>query len=124
LTSKNKATDDFFKEKGYTLIEVLVTKVILGILAVIAVPSVKGLVDKTRKEICLANRMQVRSYYLTYIQLEEIQDSPVVFEEYLSRYDDELGPELGVITYVDGDVLCSVHSESDEKDEGGDVPFL
>lgn len=48
----------------------------------------------------------------------------MVFEEYLSRYDDELCPEHGVITYVNGDVLCSIHSDSDEEVESGDVPFL
>lgn len=65
MTSKNKTNNVFLIEKDYTLIEVLVTVMIL---VVIAVPSVKGLIEKAREVICLANRVELKSCYLTYIQ--------------------------------------------------------
>jgi len=61
---------------------------------------------------------------LVFIQLEELQDSSVVFYAFLNRYDEEICPEDGVITYEDGDALCSVHSGSVEDDESKGVPFL
>lgn len=56
MTSKNKTTMNLLKEKGFTLIELLVTIVILGIIAMIAVPSVVELLEKVKEEVCLANR--------------------------------------------------------------------
>lgn len=40
MTSKKKTTMNLLKEKGLTLIELLVTIVILGIVTIIAVPGV------------------------------------------------------------------------------------
>lgn len=48
MTSKNKTYDDIKREQGFTLIEVLVTVVVVGILVAIAFPSVNGLVDKVK----------------------------------------------------------------------------
>lgn len=122
MTSKKKTTMRLLKEKGFTLIELLVTMVILGIIAMIAVPSVVELLEKSKVEVCLANWLELRNNYLTYIQLEGIQDSLVVFNEYFNNYGDEICPEHGVVIYKDGEVLCSIHSESGEENE--DVPFL
>lgn len=124
MTSKNKTNNDFMEEHGFTLVEVLVTVVIIGIISAIAVPSVIGIVDNAKEEVCLANRIEFKRNYMVFIQLKEIQDSPVVFKEFLSRYDEEMCPEHGVITYEDGDVMCSDHSESGEEDKSEDVPFL
>jgi prepilin-type N-terminal cleavage/methylation domain-containing protein len=124
MTSKKKTAKNLLIEKGFTLIEVLVTLVILGIIAAIAVPSVFNLLDQAKEKVCLANRIELKNGYLTFIQIEGIQDSSEAFSEFLYRYDKELCPEHGVVIYEDGEVLCSIHSGSGEEEEGGDVPFL
>lgn len=82
MTSKKKTTMNFLKEKGFTLIELLVTIIILGNVAMIVVPSVVELLEKAKEEVCIANRLELRNIYSTYIQLEGIPGSLVVFNEY------------------------------------------
>jgi type IV pilus assembly protein PilA len=54
---KNKLKD----QKGLTLIELLAVIVILGIIAAIAVPSILGLIDNTKKDAHVANAQQMIS---------------------------------------------------------------
>lgn len=122
MTSKKKTTMILLNEKGFTLIEFLITIVILGIIAMIAVPGVVELLEKAKAEVCIANRLELRNNYSTYIQLEGIPDSLVVFNEYFNDYEVEICPDHGVVIYKDGKVLCSIHSGG--ENEYGDVPFL
>jgi hypothetical protein len=101
---------------------------ILGILAGIAVPSVIGLIEEARKGVCDANVLQLERVYEGYLALESIVHSEVVFEQYLQDYDGSLCPIDGEISYVDGEVWCSVHY-GDDDGEGSEeqevsVPFL
>lgn len=61
------------------------------------------------------------------MSLENVDHSEELFLEYLLGYETEICPVHGVITYWDGEVLCSIHScaEVDEQDEeDNSIPYL
>jgi prepilin-type N-terminal cleavage/methylation domain-containing protein len=116
--------------KGFTLVEVMAVIAILGIIAGIAVLNVVGTIDKSKEEVCYVNLSQLERMYESYLALEGIEHSDLVFVQSLHDFGEDICPEHGDISYVYGKVRCSVHprdveiedSEEEEQDEG--VPFL
>lgn len=54
------------RQKGYTIVEMMIVVVIIGILISIAVPNYRGVLSKARKSACLANQRAIelaRMYY-------------------------------------------------------------
>ena len=55
------------KDRGFTLVELLIVIVILGILATVTVFAVKGMTDKAKTNTCLADKkameVAVEAYY-------------------------------------------------------------
>jgi prepilin-type N-terminal cleavage/methylation domain-containing protein len=61
------ARDDFNEERGFTLVELLLTIVVVGILTAVAIVGINGLADTSKKATCQtsldASRAAVVSYY-------------------------------------------------------------
>ncbi len=113
--------------RGLTLVEVLAVIIILGIIAAIAVPSVSYLIEKSREDVCLANRTKLNKQYEVYLVLESKENTVINAKEYIFENGVDICPSGGKISYEDGEVKCSIHSHSDEGDPGeedNEVPFL
>jgi len=62
---------------------------------------------------------RVERAYGVYLELEGIEHTDAIFEQYLLEYHKDICPGHGVITYVEGKVKCSEHTIVED-----DVPFL
>lgn len=65
--------------KGYTLVELLAVTVVLGLILVIAVPSVQNIMEISRKNIFLADAQAIYRAANTEM-LEIIDDNGVIFD--------------------------------------------
>lgn len=71
------------KNKGFTLIELLAVVMVLGIIAIIAVPSINGLLDKSKKDTLFATANNLvdtaKQYYMNNVLVNDGLASPVSF---------------------------------------------
>lgn len=54
------------KDRGFTLVELLIVIVILGILATVTVFAVRGITDKGQKNSCLVERRSIETSFEAY----------------------------------------------------------
>lgn len=111
-------------KKGFTLIELIVVIAILGILALLLVPSFIGYADDAQKATCDANRHLIERSYKFY----KVKNEDVVLSVYINgdglEYQGSHCPSKGTYSYddVNGKVLCSIHGIADDETNDSDTP--
>ena len=114
------------KSRGFTLKELLVVIVILGVLAVIAVSRYSGVKSMAEESVCATNRKTVERMYHAYLLTENKEHTDNVFDEFMQNYEENICPDNGDIKYINGNVRCMLHSEDETNgnDDDESVPFL
>jgi hypothetical protein len=107
-------------------VELLAVIVILGVVFSIAVISLSDTKERAEEDVCAANRVELENQYRSHLALEGVEHSDMVFTSFLIEFGFEVCPVGGVVTFLDGHVDCSVHSdeEDQEEDDSGGVPYL
>ena len=67
------------KNRGFTLIEIIVVIAILAILSAIAVPRFIGYTDATKEQVCNMNCKTIERAYEIYLESEELEHSDTLF---------------------------------------------
>jgi len=79
--------------------------------------------DANEKEICNNNCLALEEGYNYYLMENSLEHTEILFIQYMQSFQSEICPSMGVITYTDGKVRCSLHSEEDD-DEDNNASFL
>ena len=128
MKSKNSIYENNKKSDGFTLVELIIVVVILGIIAVITFPGIAKIKSITEERVCTSNRKTIERVYSTFLVEKDISHEDNIFNQFLIDNFDEVCPLSGVISYKDDKVMCSMHeyeSKTDEdKSNGEEVPWL
>jgi len=102
-------------EKGFTLMELMIVIVIIGVLAAIGVPAYKGMTDKARKASCDANLRTVQTAVAMYYSEHGLYPADLT-KATLSDVDGN-----AYIENVEDVAKCPVDGTAYEVDAAGDV---
>ena len=110
-------------ESGYTIIEMMIVIVIIGVLVSIAIPSYNGLLERAKKTACQANQRSIelaRAFYAIKNgdYGSSISDIDVAFDEIgftgEGTKEDLLCPSGGTYLFVTGKfyINCSIENHN------------
>ena len=82
------------KRKGFTLIELLAVILILGIIALIAIPTVTGVIKESEKRILKISTENLIKAVETKCQLEQLEGETIIKEYEIT--DGKISPDLEI----------------------------
>ncbi|WP_312654112.1 type II secretion system protein [Proteiniclasticum sp.] len=111
--------------KGFSLIELIVVIAVLAVLASVAGIILAGHIEESRETVCVTNRRQVeKAFELDNLMERETYESKISLSTFMLEHGyEDICPSKGIISITDDTLICSIHIESHEEDDGS-VPYL
>lgn len=100
--------------KGFTLLELIVVIAIMGILAVVSVPTLTQYINRSKVGVCEANRQEFLHSFIVYQSSGDTTGSleqaiAGTVPEMLTDKNNLKCPSGGTYSVVNGSIVCSVH---------------
>jgi len=112
---------------GFTIIELLATIAILGILIALAVPAVSQVIERSERESCEISVKLVEEYYHSFLLLEGLDHTDALFQFFLNEQM-HYNKSEHMFIYEEGHVRCTIHqpvpTEDVEEPDPVPVPWL
>lgn len=123
------------RNKGFTLVEMIVVLVILSVVAAMAVPALLGFIDKGKEKECQSNRESILLHYAADVQIAKSKNEVFQLKDEigerkdsikcpsgidyndLSDYDSSGGTKIAVIK-------CEIHGISERNLVSGEVALV
>ncbi|NBL00834.1 MAG: type II secretion system protein [Erysipelotrichia bacterium] len=116
------------KKIGFSLIELILVITLIVVLAGVTIPKVTGFISIANERACLLNRSNLNRTYHAFLFLNDYDHINSLFYHFLVDNYGNICPNSGEIIYMEGDVICSIHSENVIRDEikppEHEVPWL
>jgi len=109
-------------DKGFTLVDVLLTPVILSIILAISIPSIGSVIAKSEEKACHANQQLIEEVYQRELLFGKFD---ITFITYMIEQDLNQCPSKGLYTLKEEKVICSKHPREFKIEKTpSEVPWL
>ena len=78
-------------KKGFSLVELMMVVVIMGILIAVAIPLYGAITDNAREKTCKNNQREVRAMFAKYILMDQNNSAQTLFKNGASSFDGSSG---------------------------------
>lgn len=98
-------------QKGFTIMELMIVIVIIGILIAIAVPAYRNFTSRAQQAACESNQRTIESAAGLYFAEEGAHTADIDdLAPYLDNLDALVCPTTGTYSLANGVVTCTVHN--------------
>ena len=97
-------------QNGFTLIEVMISVMVIGILVTMGVLKGSVYVSEAKATVCKANRVQIERMYRSHLINVDRVHEDTEFEKFIDKQG-RICPQGGSLSYSEDSIVCTIHDE-------------